>query len=107
VTLFLLALAGGVLGGMTGLAVIELLKDNGRSFPSHPAGFPCETPGIFRPDTIETPDVRKATQKLQETRYRVINIDETGHFKWPESTDMIAVFAGLARIIARWIKRRK
>ncbi|MGV8118763.1 MAG: hypothetical protein AB2L14_03260 [Candidatus Xenobiia bacterium LiM19] len=41
VTFFLLALAGGVLGGMTGLAVIELLKDNGRSFPSHPAGFPC------------------------------------------------------------------
>lgn len=107
VTFFLLALAGGVLGGMTGLAVIELLKDNGRSFPNHPAGFPCETPGPFRPDTIEAPDVRKATQKLQETRYRVINIDETGHFEWPQSTDIGAVLSGLVKRIAGWIKRGK
>ncbi|MGV8118760.1 MAG: hypothetical protein AB2L14_03245 [Candidatus Xenobiia bacterium LiM19] len=66
-----------------------------------------ETPSLFRPDTIETTDVRKATQKLQETRYRVIKIDETGHFKWPENTEICAVLSGLVKKIAGWIKLRK
>jgi hypothetical protein len=71
-TFFILTSTAGLLGGMAGKAFIDYFFKKITYFPHHPAGFP---PTFYRPDTIEKPDVRKATERLQRERYTVIDLD--------------------------------
>ncbi len=92
---FVTALLGGILGAIAGVKIIDLLKTMGTHFSQNPTGYsPHDPAGALRRDTIEAPNVREATQKLQESRYTVINIKKkaTGGGQEPLTKTEIVIF---------------
>jgi len=93
---FVMALLGGILGAMAGANIIDLFKTLGAHFPHNPTGYSHHDPaGALRRDIIETPNVREATQKLQQARYTVINIKEktAGGGQEPLTKTEMAIFS--------------
>ena len=96
---FFIALLGGILGGLMGGSIIDFFREKLTRFPNHPAGFPRDPAGGFRLDSINKPDVREATRKLQETRYTVINVKEKAVGGSQQEIDIGAILSGLRSIL--------